>query len=73
MAHAAHHPLTNSHAAAHSPLRDLGAWIGRAYHRWQERSIELRELEQMAERDLRDAGLSRWAVRQELSKPFWRE
>ena len=65
----ADHSLTNSHAA---PLSGIAAWLGRAYARWQERQADLRSLETMTERDLRDARLTRFAVERELARPFWR-
>ncbi len=72
---ASHHPLTNSHPAPRSAagaFAGLTAWIDRAYARWQEREAERHSLETMTERDLRDAGLTRFAVEREIARPFWR-
>ncbi len=71
----ADHSLTNSHAAPRSGVAGnagLTAWLGRAYARWQEQQADLRSLETMTERDLRDAGLTRFTVERELARPFWR-
>jgi uncharacterized protein YjiS (DUF1127 family) len=40
--------------------------------RWRERALDRRSLATMTDRDLRDAGLTRFAVERELSRPFWR-
>ncbi len=71
----AHHPLTNSHSApraAGGVLNGVIAWIDRTYARWQEHEAELHALETMTDRDLRDAGLTRFAVEREITRPFWR-
>jgi uncharacterized protein YjiS (DUF1127 family) len=75
MAQAVHHPLTNCHSAPKPDAAslDVAGMIGRAFRRWRERNAELRELDLMTDRDLSDARLSRWAARDELAKPFWRE
>jgi uncharacterized protein YjiS (DUF1127 family) len=75
MAHAIHQPLTNCQAATKPDVAslDVAGMIGRAFRRWRERNAELQSLDLMSDRDLSDAGLSRWAVRNELAKPFWRE
>ena len=70
-----HHPLTNSHSSprrASGVLTRLAAWIDRTHARWQEREAELHALETMTDRDLKDAGLTRFAVEREISRPFWR-
>lgn len=40
---------------------------------WQERAATRRGLARMDDRLLRDIGLTRLDVRNELGKPFWRE
>ena len=39
---------------------------------WRRRARERAELAHWAERDLRDAGLTRAQLQVELAKPFWR-
>jgi len=75
MAYAAPHSLTNSHAAprSHSPLAGVAHWIGQAVARWEQRRADAQALEWMSERDLRDAGITRWAIEREAARPFWRE
>jgi uncharacterized protein YjiS (DUF1127 family) len=68
----ADHSLTNSHAAPRSGDGGFVDWLGRTYARWQERQADLRSLQTMTERDLRDARLTRFAVERELARPFWR-
>ncbi len=71
----ADHSLTNSHAAPRSSagtFGGFGAWLGRAFRRWQERQADLRSLETMTDRDLRDAGLTRFTVEREIARQFWR-
>jgi uncharacterized protein YjiS (DUF1127 family) len=80
MAIALHHPLTKSHRAnSHrvanakpSPIARFAASAARLYRLWQERQRDLRAIADLDERDLRDIGMSRYALRQELAKPFWR-
>lgn len=43
-----------------------------AVRQWRRRARERAELARWAERDLRDAGLSRAQLQIELAKPFWR-
>jgi uncharacterized protein YjiS (DUF1127 family) len=75
MAIALHHPLTyrRQPAAPAAPLRKrIRAWVGRMLTLWLERRRDLQAIELMAERDLRDIGATRYELRQELAKPFWR-
>lgn len=67
MAYIAHHPLTKSQLWSVVPR--LGALL----RQWQRRSRERDELARLSERELRDLGLSRGTVYDELRKPFWRE
>lgn len=39
---------------------------------WQARRRERRTFTMLGHRELREIGLSRWEVEQELAKPFWR-
>ena len=39
---------------------------------WLERGRSRRSLAQLDERMLKDLGLSRWDIQQEVEKPFWR-
>jgi len=73
MATAVHHSLTDCHAAPRpAPFAGLAGWIDRMAARWRERALDRRSLATMTDRDLRDAGLTRFAVERELSRPFWR-
>lgn len=40
---------------------------------WRQRARERHELARLDQRDLRDIGLSRLEVYDEISKPFWRD
>lgn len=55
-----------------APQPDLLARIGSTLHLWRERQKARTELRQWNERDLHDAGLYRYDVEIEASKPFWR-
>jgi uncharacterized protein YjiS (DUF1127 family) len=39
---------------------------------WRERARQIRDLQQMSDRELKDIGLSRADVEREASIPFWR-
>ena len=39
---------------------------------WSERARQIRDLQQMSDRELKDIGLSRADVEREASIPFWR-
>ena len=67
MAYLAHHPLTKSQLWSVVPR------LGARLRQWQRRSRERDELARLSERELRDLGLSRGTVYDELRKPFWRE
>jgi uncharacterized protein YjiS (DUF1127 family) len=75
MAVAAHPSPTNCQAGAFSskaggagPAVSLGRMLGL----WRSRIRERNAFTSLNDRDLRDLGVSRWDVEQELSKPFWR-
>ncbi len=79
MAVALHHPLTNSHlagtartAARKAGRPSLGDRVARFFQLWRQRRSDLRAIDTLDERDLHDIGMSRWALRQELARPFWR-
>jgi uncharacterized protein YjiS (DUF1127 family) len=50
----------------------LAASIGRTARLWRSRLRERRAFPLLDERDLRDLGVTRWELEQELRKPFWR-
>jgi len=59
-------------------LRELGigsltARLLAALLRWQERNRERHHLRALDDRILRDVGLSRADIEQEVRKPFWRD
>jgi uncharacterized protein YjiS (DUF1127 family) len=58
------------HASGHQNWLE---WSGLLLARWHTRRVERQILEVMTDRDLRDAGLTRWKVDREASKPFWRD
>ena len=74
------------HIAAHQPLINcqpqqpglttraavLGKSVAQTLRLWRSRISERRAFHIIDERDLRDAGLSRYDVQRELAKPFWR-
>jgi uncharacterized protein YjiS (DUF1127 family) len=51
---------------------EKSGWVGRLLKTWRARSRERQALAKLDSRDLRDIGLSRWEVEQEVAKPFWR-
>jgi len=75
MAVALRHSLTNYQACpepAHGFLHrilDSGLRLARL---WRMQRADLRTVELLDERDLRDIGVSRWELRREVSRPFWR-
>ncbi|MBS0561291.1 MAG: hypothetical protein JSR21_14690 [Proteobacteria bacterium] len=75
MAVALHHSLTNTQPFAR-PARGLVErardGLARLVVLWLERHADLRAIERMSERDLRDIRATRWELRRELSRPFWR-
>lgn len=76
MSASTHHPLTNCQPAPRTLTISFAAaarWLGRVFHRWQERTADRRALAWMDERDLRDARLTRWEIERELSRPLWRD
>jgi uncharacterized protein YjiS (DUF1127 family) len=66
MADIAHHNLINSQASA--GLHRLFATLGL----WRRRVREREQLARLSERDLRDIGVARGTLYDELHKPFWR-
>ncbi len=62
-----HHPLTNSHSEQAALPRLLAILAT-----WGRRIREREQLARLGERELRDIGLSRTAIYDEISKPFWR-
>jgi uncharacterized protein YjiS (DUF1127 family) len=67
---------------AHTPVSDpssatrhagLAARLGQILSLWRDRIRDRQGYARFDERDLHDLGLSRWAVEQELAKPFWRK
>ncbi|MDZ4738219.1 MAG: DUF1127 domain-containing protein [Rhodospirillaceae bacterium] len=70
------HATLHHHHATHSAgsiLRDGLARVFGAFDVWQERAQMRRGLATMDDRLLRDIGLTRADVKQELGKPFWRK
>ncbi len=66
-----HRTVTNGHdIAVFSPIVD--AMVG-TFKEWRDRQHQRRELAEMSDRDLQDAGLSRGELEFELDKPFWRK
>lgn len=65
---------SGAHATSHLARRFTAAAesIADTFRLWQRRARERAELERWEDRDLRDAGLSRAVVHNELAKPFWR-
>ncbi|MGH8435148.1 MAG: DUF1127 domain-containing protein [Pseudomonas sp.] len=67
---------TVSHAAlTRSPAKPLGAWPLRllaCFSLWAQRARTRRQLAQLDERLLADAGISSGERLAELDKPFWR-
>jgi uncharacterized protein YjiS (DUF1127 family) len=72
MATATSHPKTQAHF--HSPRALLGIFesVSDTIRLWRRRARERAELGRWADRDMRDAGISRADVQFELAKPFWR-
>ncbi|MEX1108967.1 MAG: DUF1127 domain-containing protein [Dongiaceae bacterium] len=70
-----HATLDRHHATRSSGtiLRDLLARAFGALDVWQDRAQMRRGLATMDDRLLRDIGLTRADVKQELGKPFWRK
>ena len=75
MAIALHHPVSTHRlpaTAAVAARPGLGSRIARLFRLWQQRRADLRAIDMLDERDLHDICMSRWALRQELARPFWR-
>ena len=53
--------------------RGRPAWIGRMLARWRARRTEAWILAEMTDRDLADAGLNRWQLARETSRPLWQD
>lgn len=81
-----HNALTESHPFSRSAIARGGLLSGLTAGRpgllgrisdtirlWRLRSRERQAFAQLDQRDLRDIGLSRWEVEQEMVKPFWRD
>jgi uncharacterized protein YjiS (DUF1127 family) len=66
MADIVHHDLINSQASAGLP--QVFATLGL----WRRRLREREQLARLSERELRDIGVARGALFDELRKPFWR-
>jgi uncharacterized protein YjiS (DUF1127 family) len=62
----AHHTLTSFHARAFFPQ------ILATLRLWRQRVREREQLARLCTRDLRDLGLSRTDIMDEIRKPFWR-
>ena len=66
------------HEATHTPfhlplwLANAAGWVANTVRLWRQRSRERTELTRWEDRDLRDAGISRAMLENELTKPFWR-
>ncbi len=69
---ATHHTLTNSQLSTPDRTTGVAAWLAGVLQGWRDRAEERRELALMDDRALRDARLTRWDVRQEMARPFWR-
>ena len=52
---------------------DRGRMFLETLSRWQERARERRILAALDDRMLKDIGVSRGLVQEEIDKPFWRE
>ena len=75
MAVALHHPLTNAQPFARpagSLARRARDGIARLVVLWLERHADLRAIEEMTDRELRDIRATRWELRRAVSHPFWR-
>jgi uncharacterized protein YjiS (DUF1127 family) len=57
---------------AFSPRRRLFDELGALIKEWRRREHGRRELAALSDRCLRDIGLTRYDVRTEVRKPFWR-
>jgi uncharacterized protein YjiS (DUF1127 family) len=71
------HMLTNYQAlprlTAVSPRhRTVTAGLAAQFRLWRRRIRERRALAEFTDRDLRDIGVTRADVQNELAKPFWR-
>lgn len=68
----AFHPhAVTARSALSIRLSGFLAAIASAYSTWHERSIQRRALARLDDRMLRDIGISRSDVEQEVEKPFW--
>lgn len=72
------HMLTNFHILPRVSAAPLRRPTGMAQLRallgvWRRRIRERRALAEFTERDLRDIGVTRLDVQNELAKPFWRD
>jgi uncharacterized protein YjiS (DUF1127 family) len=68
-------PHTMTDCQAYDRRRTAGSvtgWMSRTIGLWRTRARERRAFTMLEDRDLRDAGISRWEVERELAKPFWR-
>lgn len=74
MAGAVHHRMTNCQVSPGSAAHRAGLAdrISRMVGLWRRRASERRAFESFDHRELSELHLSRWAVQQELAKPFWR-
>ena len=72
------HMLTNYHVSPRltaAPVRRLTATaqLRALFGVWRRRIRERRALAEFTDRDLRDIGVTRVDVQNELAKPFWRD
>jgi len=70
--------LTNYQASPRLTAGPLGhqmvmAQLGALFGAWRRRVRERRALAEFTDRDLRDIGVTRVDVQNELAKPFWRD
>jgi len=64
----------SAHVAGHAPRAAARPALWRSLaDRWLRRIRERADMASMTEREMRDAGLTRYDVVRECSKPFWRE
>lgn len=72
---ATHHPMINCQPYQPSlaaRANSLARVVARILRLWRSRMRERNAFTLIDDRDLRDAGLSRYDVQRELAKPFWR-
>lgn len=72
MATATAQPGTHTPFHLPRPVASAADHVIRTFGLWRRRARERAELTRWEDRDLRDAGLSRDVLHNELAKPFWR-